>query len=372
MNNFSSALLLTAVGDVMVARHDETLLDLVSAQLQSSDIVFGNCEWPYSEEPGDTHPVEAHLNDGVDDIDLFVPGKPESISMLAKAGFDVMSFANNHCLHSGYRVFQRTLTLLREAAIAPVGAGNNIAEALQPVIIERVGTRIAFIACASALLPGTEAGRRTPGIAPLRRHSYFENPAWEMLGIDPKIKTLVNRDDLAALCESIRAARKIADVVIISCHWGILEHRSAIGDYQREAAHAFIDCGADLILGHGPLVTKGIEVYRGKTIFYSLGKFLMKGPVETGQIPVGMSVPFGDESRKGIAALVEIEHKQIVRTGFTPCYADEQSRPRLLEADDAMFGEIAEDIRRISSEAGLGALRLENSGDRVVVSSTSE
>jgi poly-gamma-glutamate synthesis protein (capsule biosynthesis protein) len=366
MSNFSSTVSLIGVGDVMVARHDATLFDLVSSHLQAADIVFGNCEWPYSEEPGDTHPVEAHLNDGIDDVDLFVPGKPESVQMIGRAGFNVMSFANNHCLHSGYRVFLRTMALLRESAIEPVGAGVNTVEALRPVIIERNGTRIAFIACASALLPGTEAGRRTPGIAPLRRHSYFENPAWEMLGIDPKIKTLVNRDDLAALCTSIREARNTADVVIVSCHWGILEHRSAIGEYQREAAHAFIDAGADLILGHGPLVTKGIEVYRGKTIFYSLGKFLMMAPIPTDAIPVGVSVPFGEESRKGVVARVDIENGKIVRTAFTPCYSDEQSRPRLLKAGEDKFTEIVDDIRRVSAEAGL-APTLRVAGDRIAI-----
>src|SRR5690606_26317310 len=264
------------------------------------------------------------------------------------------------------RGFLRPLELLRESGIAPVGAGINSMEALTPVVIERAGTRIAFIACTSALLPGTEAGRRTPGVAPLRRHSYFENPAWEMLGLDPRVRTLVNRDDLAALCASIRAAREQADIVIVSCHWGVLEHRTAIGDYQREAAHAFIDSGADLILGHGPLTTKGIEVYRGKTIFYSLGKFLMKGPVPTGEIPVGLSVPFGVESRKGIVAQIDIEAGRIVGTAFQPCYSDAEARPQLLGAHEDRFVEIVEDIRRISREAGLDPA-LSVRGDRVEI-----
>src|SRR3546814_2257334 len=65
------------------------------------------------------------------------------------------------------------------------------------------------------------------------------------------------------------------------------DRRAAIGDYQRDAARAFIDNGADLILGHGTLVTKGIEVYNGKVIFYSLGKFLMKGPRRSEERRVG-------------------------------------------------------------------------------------
>ena len=134
-------------------------------------------------------------------------------------------------------------------------------------------------------------------MASLRRHSFFRNPNWNDWGLAPQIGTLVDRDDLAALCASIREARSLADIVVVSVHWGMVEDRVAIGDYQREAAHAFIDYGADLILGHGTLVTKGIEVYRGKAIFYSLGKFLMKGPRPAGEVPIGVTAAVGKETR---------------------------------------------------------------------------
>jgi poly-gamma-glutamate synthesis protein (capsule biosynthesis protein) len=259
------------------------------------------------------------------------------------------------------------MELLRAAGIAPVGAGRNIVEALAPVVIERDGVKVAFVGCASAMLPGTHAGRRVPGIAPLRRHSYFHNPEWEMWGTNPKIGTLVNRDDLNAVCASIRTARELADVVVVSCHWGILEDRAAIGDYQRDAAHAFIDNGADLIFGHGPMVTKGIEVYRGKVVFYSLGKFLMKGPVPTGKVPIGLSVALGAEARKGIAAMVTITDGKIARVGFAPSFSDEAGRPRFIEADHERFAEIVEDLRTVSQAAGL-PLTLTVEGDQVLVS----
>jgi poly-gamma-glutamate synthesis protein (capsule biosynthesis protein) len=365
--NGRSRLTLMGVGDIMAPQPPDTLFDFVKADLQAADITFANCEWPYTEEPGETHPVEAHLNDLVEEGDLFVPGNPASIRMIAGAGVNVMSCANNHFPHSGYRAFFRTLELLREAGIAPVGAGANIEEALRPVVLERNGTKVAFLACASALLPGTQAGRRTPGIVPLRRHSYFENPAWEMLGIDPQIKTLVNREDLAALCASIRAARELADIVVVSCHWGILEDRVAIGEYQREAAHEFIDNGADLILGHGPLVTKGIEVYAGKAIFYCLGKFIMVPPQRMGDVPIGVSVPFGKESRKGTAAVVTIDGGQISRVAFRPSFSDDLCRPAFLEPGDEMFAEIVNDLQTITQAADLPAtLTLE--GNEVVVS----
>src|SRR3546814_3434491 len=79
-----------------------------------------------------------------------------------------------------------------------------------------------------------------------------------------------------------------------------MEDRAANGEYQRDAARAFIDNGADLILGHGTLVTKGIEVYNGKVIFYSLGKFLMKGPRPTGDVPIGVNAAVGKDTRKGL------------------------------------------------------------------------
>src|SRR3546814_9811514 len=89
--------------------------------------------------------------------------------------------------------------------------------------------------------------RRTPGIVPLRRHTYAENASWQNWGIEPDVRTLVNRDDLGALIESVTALKKRTDIVVMSCHWGILEHPSAIAEYQREAARALIDAGVDQI-----------------------------------------------------------------------------------------------------------------------------
>jgi poly-gamma-glutamate synthesis protein (capsule biosynthesis protein) len=358
---------LLGVGDVMIARYDETLLDPAALVLQAADFTFGNCEWPYSEETGDTHPVEAHLNDDVEGEDLFIPGDPQAIRLKGRKGFNVLSFANNHCMHAGYRAFLRTMEVMRESGIAPVGAGKNIVEALAPVYLERNGVKVAFVGCTAAMLPGTHAGRRTPGVAPLRRHSYFRNPNWNDWGLVPQVGTLVDRDDLAAVCASIRAAKTQADIVVLSVHWGLLEERVAIGDYQRDAARAFIEHGADLILGHGTLVTKGIEVYLGKVIFYSLGKFLMKGPRPTGDTPIGVKAAVGKDKRKGLAARVDIEDGRITRVAFTPTFADEESRPSFLDASDPMFGEIADEIDTITRAAGLCAT-FTRMGDRVVIS----
>ncbi len=159
---------LFAVGDLQLMTREPPadLFDQATPLLSGADITFGNCEWPYAEEAGDTHPVEAHINDDFDKGDLFAPGAPESIRMMGRAGFDVMSVANNHTMHGGYRAFLRTIALLRENGIAPVGGGPDIASAREPVILERNGQRIGFLACTSGFLPGAHAGRRTPSSMP--------------------------------------------------------------------------------------------------------------------------------------------------------------------------------------------------------------
>src|SRR3546814_12300055 len=72
---------LIGVGDVMIAKYDETLLDPAAPVLQAADFTFGHCEWPYAEEMGDTHPVEAHLNDDVKGEDIFIPGDPTAVRL---------------------------------------------------------------------------------------------------------------------------------------------------------------------------------------------------------------------------------------------------------------------------------------------------
>jgi hypothetical protein len=76
----------------------------------------------------------------------------------------------------------------------------------------------------------------------------------------------------------IKAAWERAEHVIVSMHWGVHFVPGDLAAYQREYAHAAIDAGASLIVGHHPHVLKGIEVYRGKPIFYSLGNFALDPP----------------------------------------------------------------------------------------------
>src|SRR3546814_20143708 len=81
----------------------------------------------------------------------------------------------------------------------------------------------------------------------------------------------------------------------------------------------------------------------------------MKGPRPTGDVPIGVNAAVGKDTRKGLAAMVDIEDGKIASVAFTPTFADEESRPAFLKADDPMFGEIADEIDTLNKAAGLSA-----------------
>src|SRR5207247_483930 len=89
-------------------------------------------------------------------------------------------------------------------------------------------------------------------------------------GVPPVIITWADAASLAEFTSDLRALRVRADIVVASHHWGLFEE---VLDYQVEIAHAAIDAGADVVMGHGPHYACAIEMYRGKPIFYGLGSF---------------------------------------------------------------------------------------------------
>ena len=89
-------------------------------------------------------------------------------------------------------------------------------------------------------------------------------------GIPPIVVTWADREYLAAFTEDIAALRREADIVVASCHWGLGEE---VLDYMTEIAHAAVEAGADIVIGHGPHYSLPVELYHGKPIFYGLGSF---------------------------------------------------------------------------------------------------
>src|SRR5258708_19752249 len=111
----------------------------------------------------------------------------------------------------------------------------------------------------------------------MRAYTHYHQ--WDFKpGTTPKILTFPYPDDLAALCDDIRKAKKQADVVAVAMHWGLNGVRGTLAQYERDVAHAAIDAGADMILGSGPHRLKAIELYPGRPIFYTPATFPFAPP----------------------------------------------------------------------------------------------
>lgn len=173
---------------------------------------------------------------------------PKALDALKKAGMDGVSLANNHILDQGVSGLLDTLTHLDKSKIQYAGAGKNADEAYAPEYFTRQGIVIALVAV-SRVAPDTDwfAQKGKPGVAQV---------------YSPEIAL-----------ESIRTARKNADIVIVMPHWG--EERASIPNVkQTQLAHQFVDAGADLVIGSHPHVLQGLEQYKGKWIAYSTGNFI--------------------------------------------------------------------------------------------------
>jgi len=226
-------------------------------------------------------------------------GRAHHAAALAQAGLDVIAVATNHIkdcglLDCGDRAFLDTLANLRAAGIQPVGAGANLEEALEPVIVDLKGVRFAFISHGE-LRPRNFAGPNTPGTAPLTEENVRE---------------------------SIRRARAAgAQVIVALPHWGP-EYEFTPTYPQRNWARILVQAGADLVVGNHPHVVQGMEVLQGVPVFYSLGSFLFD---QTWSV----------ETRQSVLLLVRFRGPRLVAWRFIPVAYNEVGEIALLEGEDA-------------------------------------
>jgi len=164
---------------------------------------------------------------------------------LRNAGFTVVSLANNHTLDFGAEGLAQTIEALEAVGIAHVGAGPNLKDARKPVFVETAGTRVALLAYSLTLPEHFYAEANKPGTA---------------FGHEAHVRA------------DVTAARKQADIVLVSFHWG-QEGKTTLREYQTRLGHAAIDSGAAAVFGHHPHILQGIEHYKEGVILYSLGNF---------------------------------------------------------------------------------------------------
>lgn len=230
------------VGGVLKSKGGDYLFEGYKEYLGESDMVFGNLETCIS-----------HRGKPMEDKQYTFRSSSLAAAALKKHNFTAVSVANNHVLDYGYEAFEDTLKALEDNGILYAGGGRNKQEARRGAFIEKNGIKVGFIAF-SRIVPVVDwyAGDKKPGI--IGAYKVHE----------PEVLKLIA--ELKSKC----------DILVVSVHWGkegTLEARVE----ETETARKMVDAGADIIMGHHPHVVQGIEMYKGKPIFYSLGNFIFTG-----------------------------------------------------------------------------------------------
>ena len=311
-----------AVGDIMLGGTATPELrklgydypfEQVRTVLKQAQLVFGNLEGP--------------LTDGgepMQDKKYVFRSPPDKVApALARAGFNVVSLANNHSMDYGSQGLEDTRTALEKNGIRAVGAGKNLAQARTPAYLKAGAATVAFLAYSLTFPEEFWATPDKPGTA---------------FGHEDSVRA------------DVAAARQKADVVIVSFHWG-QEGKTELRDYQVQLAHAAIEAGAAAVLGHHPHVVQAVEHYKDGVILYSLGNFT-----------------FGSYSKaatRSVIALLTFRDGRVRELRLTPIDVDNVEvvfQPRLLAGADA--AQEVEQIGQLSRERGTA---LETRGDAAVL-----
>lgn len=355
-------LVIAAVGDIVVMRDKpRSMFEHVKDELQAADITFGQLETAYS----------AKGSRGSSGPRGVLPKDPANREALAWAGFDVISMASNHTSDWGADALLDCIHHLRKDGIKPIGAGATITEAREPAIFEMDGHKIAFLAYCSVAPDGYYAASNKPGSVPMRAITHYEPFEPDQPGTPARIMTFPVEKDLAALIDDVHKAKQQADLVAMSIHWGIHGLRGALADYQQVVAHEAIDAGVDIILGHHPHMLKGIEVYHGKPIFYSLGNFAIEPRTprffETvNQDWIQESAEFYGKPDAPTSAWKLLDEMTVIarwavsrdgeqRASFIPCVFGNGNEPMPVDPGSPEGAKIVDFVTSITAEAGLNA-----------------
>ena len=316
---YTGDLSMAATGDSFVASrlsaHEQPeylgLFDLIRAQ----DIGFTNLEFLLNDFKG----IPAAQSGGT-----YAGAWRNVVEDLKWAGFQFIGRANNHALDYSYTGLQLTSETLDEAGLTHAGVGDNLAEARAPRYRETARGRIALLSACSTFAPWGRAGHRRPdfegrpGLSPLRYHTLYRVPQDELehlrqleqklglhhakektrhfpnwagegedvfrfcgLSFAPgdkyQVQTRPHEGDVEDILKYIRDARRQADWVLFSLHAHESQLQSHLpADFIVSFAHRCVEAGVDAFIGHGPHILRGIEIYRGKPIFYSLGNFFFQ------------------------------------------------------------------------------------------------
>jgi poly-gamma-glutamate synthesis protein (capsule biosynthesis protein) len=337
----------------------DALTELILPVLKQADLRFGQCERIYTDKKYSNR--HGHC-------------PTRQASLWKTAGIDIVGMANNAAT-TGPEPCLDTIEYFRNMGMEVIGVGKDIEEARKPAIVVRNGIRIAFLGYCSVFKDGEQATRDRAGVTPMRAHTYYQrggDPGEEYQpGTPPRILTSPHEEDLRALQDDIRKAKQQADVVVMSIHWGVHMIPKTIATYQPIVAHAAIDAGADLILGHHPHTLKGIEVYKGKVCFYSLGNFMITSPnklrdpkvwnrwgglwwyrldPKSEYLAPGSKYLYTPDGRITMLAKVVFSKQGVERVSFLPAIINPQAQPAVVLPEDPRFQDILDYVNWLSDE----------------------
>lgn len=313
-----------AVGDLiylrpMLATLEKTAPAMLKV-LREADVTFGNFETTV------LHLDSTKAAPAAESGGTWMLGDPATIADLTKMGFDIVSHANNHTTDWGTEGLAETLQHLKAGGLVAAGSGRNLSAARAPHYFDAPAGRIALVAGSSSFTPmsrasdplGTVPGR--PGLNTLRTERIGEVSAADLAVLarlagtkagapvrfggmayeavsNPEqpmaVKYVANTNDVNANLRAVRQAHQNGNFVAYSLH----NHEPGNGSqvpapFAVDFAHKLIDAGADVYIGHGPHQLRGIEIYKGKPIFYSLGNFAMMNN-SLDDLPADMYDQFG-------------------------------------------------------------------------------
>ena len=287
----------------------------IAAELRRAQFAVGHLEVP--------HTLRTHEVLG----DVPAPGAdPAHIAALGRAGFAAVSLAGNHMVDCGIGGIVDTVAALDAHGIRHTGAGINLDQARAPALL---GEKDGLIAVLSYNCVGPESGWAGPnhgGVNYVRIATEDGSriaPAAPLATPDPA--------SLAEMSRDIADARRQAKYVVVALHKGIVHTPARLASYERPVAHAAIDAGADIVVGHHAHIVRGIELYHGKPIFHGLGN----GCVVTKALSAVQTQ--GSEAAK--RARAEWAAKRQAVFGFEPDPAYELA-PFHPQAVNAMIGRV--------------------------------
>jgi len=282
-----------------------------------ADLVIGNLESPLTDKQDPT-PVKSSASVEAKTNFLFKSESPETAAALKDAGFGVLTLANNHILDYKEEGLIDTLQRLDEAGLKHAGAGADDKGAATPAIVDIRGMKVVVLAASDVVPKGFEAGPEKPGILSMKSAGKFL-----------KLIRKTRKDNPDAL-------------LVLSLHWGAEATETPI-ERQETLAHRFIDAGADMILGHHPHRMQGVEFYKGRPIFYSLGNFLFDAN------------PPGDES---FIAKVVYDPASDTHTpsgvSVIPIRIEKGGKPIPLETSDPQAKKILGKLKELCEPLGTG------------------